>query len=483
MDETQIYQTLKERFGYDSFRDGQLDTIKSLLAGNDTMTVMPTGGGKSLLYQLPGYLLPGAVLVVSPLISLMQDQVDRLRQNGEKQVMMLSARGSKQERRQQLNALRTTKFIFASPEQLANPEVIKAIQGINLSLLTIDEAHCISQWGPDFRPEYLLLKHLRHQLGNPRMLLLTATATPRVRADVLDKVGLASSQVTQIIKSVNRPNIFLAVEKFSDSKEKQARLIELVKTLPGAGVVYFSSRRMATAVADLLRQEGGMAVEAYHAGMATADRYRIQQQFMRNQLDVICATSAFGMGVDKNDIRFVIHYHLPTSMESYVQEIGRAGRDGKQSVAVLLYSDGDEGVAKSLTSITLPPAEIYQQVQNGKLPSKAMGPDFELFEFYIKHHISIDQLKTSFGHRQAQLSWQIHQVKEYVELTDCRREFILSYFGEEAISQSHFCCDIDSPEWFSDRILPERQPREFNQKQENWKSQLQRLLNLHLDKQ
>lgn len=479
MEDEKIYQALKDHFGYASFRDGQLATIKSLLAGHNTLAVLPTGGGKSLLYQLPAYLLPGAVLVVSPLISLMQDQVDRLRKNGEKRVVMLSGQDSGQTRSQQLAQLGTAKFIFASPELLASPTVIQVLKRLPLCLLTIDEAHCISQWGPDFRPEYLLLKQLREQLGEPVTLLLTATATPRVRQDILQKLGLPSSEVTMVLRSVNRPNIFLAVQELARSDDKPVALLKLVNSLPGAGVIYFASRRLATTTAEWLHEHSHLTVAAYHAGMSAADRFRVQQQFMVNQVQVICATSAFGMGIDKDDIRFVIHYHLPTSLENYVQEIGRAGRDGEQSVAVLLYSPGDEQLARQLTTTELPPANLFDQVKNKQLPTRALGPDHELFEFYLRHDYSYRQLQAAFAKRRQQVSRQLGQLGRYLTLTTCRRQFIAAYFGEKGVSNQENCCDIDEPRWLAKPLLPARQKKPPVVTDRDWDNQLRRLLNLN----
>ena len=266
MNRDRLYQALQQHFGHQEFRDGQLATIEAILAGQDTMAILPTGGGKSLLYQLPAYLRPGIVLIVSPLISLMQDQVDRLHRRGEKRVLLLSGQ-DRRTRDQQLSQLDRAKFVFASPEILANPAVAACLRRVNVAMLTIDEAHCISQWGPDFRPEYLLLRRFREELGTPPTLLLTATATPRVQADIIAKMGLAADEVTVIRRSVNRANIFLAVEELASPDEKAARLLQLVKELSGAGIIYFASRRLATATADWLQKQSGLAVAAYHAGM------------------------------------------------------------------------------------------------------------------------------------------------------------------------------------------------------------------------
>lgn len=477
MDEQQLYTTLRRRFGFSKFRDGQLATIKSLLTGHNTLAVLPTGGGKSLLYQLPAYLLPGAVLVVSPLISLMQDQVDRLHANGEKRVLMLSGHRENLSRQQELARLATAKFIFASPEFLAKPEVITRLRQIQLSLLTIDEAHCISQWGPDFRPEYLLLKELRQELNAPLTLLLTATATPKTRQDILEKVGLSLQKTRIISRSVNRANLFLAVSELSNSNDKQAALLKLVNHLPGAGIIYFASRRLASNMATWLQDNSSLTVAAYHAGMSIADRFRVQQQFMNNHLQLVCATSAFGMGIDKADIRFVIHYHLPTSLENYVQEIGRAGRDGQQSVAILLYCPGDEQLTRQLVQIDLPSAEQFNRVQAGTLPVQALGENYELFDFYCRHHYHYQQVVALFDQRRSQVTWRLRQVQAYLALTTCRRQFILSYFGEGRAEQEH-CCDLEQPDWQTTLSLPVHRLITPLQRSTDWEGQLRNLLNL-----
>ena len=319
MDEQRLYQTLKQQFGFDEFRPGQKETIQAVLNQNDVLAVLPTGAGKTLLYQLPAYLMPGSVLIVSPLISLMQDQVDRLRQHGERQVVMLNATLTGRSRQQVLNRLAAYRFIFASPEILAQPSIKHALRKCRISLLVIDEAHCISQWGPDFRPEYLLLKEVKNDLRRPPILLLTATATPRVQNDILQKMGLDEKNVKRVIRSVNRPNIFLAVDQVENDQQKRQRLVKWLHELGGGGIIYFSSRKLANELADWLGEMTGLEVAVYHAGISAIDRFRIQQQFMQGQLQAVCATSAFGMGIDKDDIRYVIHYHLPGSLESYVQ--------------------------------------------------------------------------------------------------------------------------------------------------------------------
>ncbi|MGN1279990.1 MAG: RecQ family ATP-dependent DNA helicase [Limosilactobacillus sp.] len=473
----EMYRLLHERVGYQDFRDGQQETIEALLAGHDTLAVLPTGAGKSLLYQLPAYLLPGGVLIVSPLLSLMQDQVDRLRQHGEKRVVMLSSQLRGAARDQVLQSLASFRFIFASPEILTNPAILTAMRRIPLSMMVVDEAHCISQWGPDFRPEYLLLQEIRRSIGQPRLLMLTATATPRVRRDILNKLGLDREHVHTVIRSVNRPNIFLAVERVASQQAKDERLLQLVASLPSPGIIYFASRKLATQVAEWLHEQTGLAVAPYHAGMSPVDRFKIQQQFMNNQVQLICATSAFGMGVDKNDIRYVIHYHLPANLESYMQEIGRAGRDGQQSVAVLLYAPGDEGLPSQLTAIDLPSVALLTQVKNHQLRPTVLGEKQDLFTFYLDHDYQPAQIIAAFKGRRRQQNISLQKMLDYIGLATCRRRFLLDYFGEEAGAFPPPCCDVDQRQWQGELVFPAPPAGPVNGQQADWHQRLRRLFN------
>lgn len=470
-----ILQVLQDRFGFRSFRPGQEETIKALLKGQDVLTVLPTGAGKSLLYQLPAYLLTGTVIIVSPLISLMQDQVDRLHRQGEKRVIMLSSQLVGHDRVNVLHHLQSFKFVFASPEILDNNAVLTALKAIKIALLVIDEAHCISKWGPDFRPEYLLLKNVRQALATPRTLMLTATATPQIRQDILTKMGMRT--VTQIVKSVDRPNIFLAVQRAQSQAEKDERLLQLVQKLNGAGVIYFASRKLATQMADWLSQRTALKVAAYHAGVAATERFRIQRQFMQNELQIICATSAFGMGIDKNDIRYIIHYHLPSNLENYLQEIGRAGRDGQQSIAILLYADGDEMIQRQLTSVDVPPIKLLEQVQAHQLSATALGEQAELFSFYLAHHSTPKQIVAAFEQRKLQLERELQQMLGYIRTDGCRRQYLLKYFGEKTVAHDNNCCDHETKDWQDKVVLP---PTKILQQlpPTGWQGQLQWLLNI-----
>lgn len=474
-----VERLLHERFGFAHFRPGQRETIDSVIDNENTLAVLPTGAGKSLLYQLPGYLFNGTVIIISPLISLMQDQVDRLHKQGEKAVAMLTGQLVGKERRQVLGQLGHFRFVFTSPEMLANEQVLAAFQRVSISLLVVDEAHCISQWGPDFRPEYLLLKQVRQRLNARRTLLLTATATPAVRKDILSKMGIRSDQTRVIVESVDRSNIFLKVEKFVSQQDKDGRLLELVKKYRGPGVIYFASRKLATQMADWLASNTGLNVTAYHAGVPAVERFKIQEQFMNNTAQVICATSAFGMGIDKNDIRFVIHYHLPSNLENYLQEIGRAGRDGQQSVAVLLYANGDEAIQRQLTTIDLPPVEILEEIRQGRLHASVLGDQADLFKFYLQHDYAPQQIVAAFQNRQKQLGRELQQMLAYLETDSCRREFILNYFGEHLKKRPPYCCDLDCPDMEQvPVVLPAPVKHIGNAGTGNWERRLQKLLNV-----
>lgn len=476
---------LKEKFGFSTFRDGQQETIKAVLEHQDTLAVLPTGGGKSLLYQLPGYLLSGTVLIVSPLISLMQDQVDRLHRSGEKRVLMINGQLTGQSRHQAIQRLSSFKFIFTSPESLANPQIMRELRKLRIALFVVDEAHCISQWGPDFRPEYLLLAEERKRLGSPTTLLLTATATPEVRRDIMKKMGLTKKDVTRVIRSVNRANIYYAVKRFLSANEKEQYLTELVNRLAGPGIIYFASRKLATQFAEKLNHETNKAVAAYHAGIAPIDRYRLQQQFMNNQLQLICATSAFGMGIDKNDIRFVIHFHEPANLESYVQEVGRAGRDGKPSLALLLYCPGDEQIQRTLNHIELPDKELLDAVKEQRQPSSVLGDNQELFNFYLKHGYDGKTLNEVFKNRQVNLQNHLQWMARYINNTKlCRRQMILEYFGEQLLKTQEPCCDITEPKVIQ---LFERNSEQTKCPQSatelNWHERLYQLFNINHHKE
>jgi ATP-dependent DNA helicase RecQ len=360
--EQNVLQTLKSRFGFDAFKPGQSEIISALLADESVMAMLPTGGGKSLIYQMVGYLRPGVTIIVTPLLSLMQDQVARLNYQGERAVVAFNSTLTGYERQRVLARLGQYRFVFISPEMLSQEDVISAFQQVDINLMVIDEAHTMLTWGPDFRPDYLALPQIHERLNTPQLLLLTATATPEMLAKLKDDFAKETRKWFTYVESVNRPNIYLHTEHFTQRQDKKERLASLITTLKGPGLVYFSSRKQATAMARELQRETGKRIAAYHGGLESTERFRIQQQFMLGQLDVIMATSAFGMGIDKDNIRHVIHYHMSSDIPNYLQEFGRAGRNGETAVAILLFAPGDEQLHYGLIDQTIPEKQAIQAV-------------------------------------------------------------------------------------------------------------------------
>ena len=332
--------SLREHFGFDNFREGQREVIESILAGKDVVVVMPTGSGKSLCYQLPAMILDGVTLVVSPLIALMKDQVDALRARGLPATFVNSSI-PETEQRARIESLRRGehKLVYIAPERFRSSRFNAALRSIPISLFAVDEAHCISTWGHDFRPDYLRLRHVINSLGNIRTLALTATATPYVRSDIIQQLGLQKPQT--FISGFDRPNLRIEVVHTEKEREKITRIKRLAQSHEGSGIVYASTRKAVEQVGRELKKLG-LRVSTYHAGMSDAVRVRAQEDFMSGRTQMIVATNAFGMGIDKRDIRFVAHYQMPGSIEAYYQEIGRAGRDGLPSTCVLLFNYADK---------------------------------------------------------------------------------------------------------------------------------------------
>jgi ATP-dependent DNA helicase RecQ len=350
---------LTQHFGHGDFRPGQAEVISSVLSGRNTVVVMPTGAGKSLCYQLPAVLLDGVTLVISPLIALMQDQVDALNARGIAATFVNSTLSDvERANRQQRIAQREFKLVYAAPERFRSEAFINAVQTAGLALFAVDEAHCISQWGHDFRPDYALLGKIRKRLLPPRTVALTATATPEVRDDVARVLLMKEPQV--FVAGFDRPNLFLEVATVTGEADKKAAAISLAQEL-GGGVVYCPTRRMAESLHEALDDEGLPAV-LYHAGMDDDSRREAQEQFMASPNAVAVATNAFGMGIDKPDIRFVAHAGVPKAVEAYYQEIGRAGRDGAPARAVLLFNHADVFTQERMIAGSHPPAALFEDL-------------------------------------------------------------------------------------------------------------------------
>ncbi|OXS80301.1 RecQ family ATP-dependent DNA helicase [Domibacillus enclensis] len=448
-----IEDVLKQKFGYDSFRPGQQETIHSLLKGRDTLSMMPTGTGKSLCYQLPAYLMDGVTVIVSPLLSLMQDQVDQLKAGGEKRVIALNSFLQYEEKTRALLHLQHYKFIFLSPEMLQVQPIIQAIQRLTISLFVVDEAHCISQWGYDFRPDYGLLGDVRRKLNEPLTLALTATADEKVREDI--KRQLCLTDPKELVFSVNRPNISMKAERMEDPLQKQKKLVELVRFFKKPGIVYFSGRKAAEEAVMLLKLNGVKKAAFYHGGMEAGDRLLIQHQFLNGELDVVCATSAFGMGINKEDVRFVIHYHMPSQMEAYLQEIGRAGRDGHPSIAVIFYVHGDERLHEFIAQSELPSCDQIKQAATQHQSLDQVEPPLtdiqkRFLEHYTKQAVLEGKRAESYilqvrEHLLAKKAEKRSQMKEWIDSDECRRAGYMRFFNEEPSGQQQCCdrCGID----------------------------------------
>jgi ATP-dependent DNA helicase RecQ len=472
-----IDRVAREAFGFDALRAGQREAIESVLEGRDTLVVMSTGSGKSAIYQIAGLLLPGATVVVSPLIALQRDQVDDLRERAAGGAAQINSTIPAAERDAALAELAedALEFVFLAPEQLANDDVLDELAVAQPSLLVVDEAHCISEWGHDFRPDYLRLGAAAEALGRPPILALTATAAPPVRAEIAERLGLREPEV--LVRGFDRPNIRLAVRRFQDADRKRRALREHVTAGTPPGIVYVATRRAAEELASELCEDG-MRAAFYHAGMRGGERDDVQERFMDDDLDVVVATTAFGMGVDKPNVRWVVHAEISESLDSYYQEVGRAGRDGEPADAMLFYRPEDLGLRRFFSGgghVELAElATVYEAVQDagGPVEPSALQETTEMSQTKLSTAVArleetgavevlpdgeiapaddgpdrqeaIEAAAALEGNRRELDRSRVDMMRAYAETDTCRRGFVLSYFGEPVDGPCGHCDNCEA---------------------------------------
>ena len=474
-----IQRVARESFGWQELRPGQGEAAASVVDGKDTLAVMSTGYGKSAIYQIAALLIPGPTVVVSPLIALQREQVDDLEQQGvgAANVNSTVAEGERRETFEELEE-DELEFLFVSPEQLSNDEVLDEIRAAAPSLFVVDEAHCISEWGHDFRPDYLKLGAVAESLGRPPILALTATASPPVREEIVARLGMRDPHV--FVRGFDRPNIWLGVERFRDEEQKTRALVERVAAEPKPGIVYVATRKGAEACADLLHEAGVTAI-AYHGGMNKRERTEAQERFMADAVEVIVATTAFGMGVDKPNVRFVFHLEVADSVDSHYQEVGRAGRDGEPARAILFYRPEDLGLRRFFAGSGQVDVEEIQRVADAveELPAPIdaveLREETELSQSKLTTAVSrledagaievradgeiapveeaapvnsdhiVERAADAQENREQFDRSRVEMIRAYAELDDgCRRDFVLNYFGESFAPPCGRCDNCDA---------------------------------------
>ncbi|HEX2221117.1 MAG TPA: RecQ family ATP-dependent DNA helicase [Candidatus Limnocylindria bacterium] len=478
--ERRIRRAFRDHLGFDEPQPGQLQAVRALLEGRDTLAVMPTGAGKSAIYQAAGALLRGATVVLSPLIALQRDQAESIRETSAGEARALNSSLAERDQVRVLDDLEAGRieFLLLAPEQLVRSEVRERLARIRPSLFVVDEAHCISDWGHDFRPEYLQLPDAVEALGRPAIVGLTATAAPPVRAEIAERLRMRDPAV--VVRGFDRPNIRLGVDTFTDEASKRRALVEHVGRAAEPGIVYAATRRRAEEIAELLR-DAGIDAAAYHAGLRSAERHDVHEAFMEGRTPVVVATTAFGMGIDKPNVRFVFHADAPDSLDAYYQEFGRAGRDGQGAEARLFFRPEDLGLRRFFAaSGQVDPAEVRRVAEvvhehDAPLPAADLREEVDLSQTKLAAALgrladtglvelrpdgevapagrepserdltraAKAAVEADERHRALDES-RIEMLRGYAETRECRRRYILNYFGEEAPARCGRCDTCES---------------------------------------